>query len=354
MLGNAAYVAAATQGLRVAALGEKPHEVGRLEVPGFASRVVALGSLLAVGSGSPAGGRISIVDPAAPAAPREVGAVTLRGMRDLAVMGSLLLVAEEIGLQVVDATSPANPEVVASVTYRDLEDPLSGATNAVAASGTRAIVTGAANGVWIVDLADPRHPSLLGTYVPGASFFPVAVAADSVHAFVLTHPGGLRVVSLADPAHPREVAALALPTLPEWVRLEGTTLLVAAGTLGFIEIDVSTPASPRIVSTHSIPGYSSGVAQVGDRVVLASGDGGLVILEPTTLQAPLTHDLTVAPGESSPDETPWRESDPRKGTRELVDPIPRGPPVSPDRGLTEGTQGTASHGNRRRPTQRRP
>ncbi|TAM50692.1 MAG: hypothetical protein EPN53_07620 [Acidobacteria bacterium] len=305
VLGDAAYVAATTQGLRVAALGAQPHEVGRLELAGFSSRVVAFGPLLAVGIGSPLGGRISIVDPTVPAAPREVGAVALRGMRDIAAMGSLLLVAEEIGLQVVDAANPSNPEVVASVTYRDLEDPLSGATNAVAASGTRAIVTGAANGAWIVDLADPRHPALISTYVPGDSFFPVAVAADSEHAFILTHPGGLRVVSLADAAHPREIAALALPAMPEWVRLEGTTLLVAAGTLGFIEIDVSTPTSPRIASTYRTPGLSSGVARAGDRVVLAAGDGGLVILEPSGIPPALTQSPTAASGGPPLDETPW-------------------------------------------------
>lgn len=271
--GNVAFVAAASQGLRVVTLDGGPREIGRLDLPG-AARVVQAGTHLAVGGGDLGGGRLAVVDSSVPGAPREVGSVRLRGMRDIAATGSLVLVAEEAGLQVVDIADPAHPEVVGV-----LDDLSGGATNSVAVSGTLAIVTGAGDGAWIVDLADPRHPVLRSTYVPSPSGGPAAVAAGAGYAYILTHPGGLRVVSLDDPADPREVAALALPGLPEWARLDGTTLLIAGGDLGLIEVDVSEPSAPRIVSLYRTPGYTSGVAWCGERIVLASGEGGLVVLE---------------------------------------------------------------------------
>lgn len=289
--GNLAFVAAASQGLRVVTLDDSPREIGRLDLPGFATRVVQAGTHVVVGGGDLGGGRLAVVDPSVPGAPREVGSVRLRGMRDLAATGSLVLVAEEAGLQVIDIADPARPTVVGA-----LDDLSGGATNSVAASGTVAIVTGAADGAWIVDLADPRRPVRRSTYVPSSTGMPAAVAAGAGYAYFLTHPGGLRIVSLDDPADPREVSALALPGLPEWARLDGTTLLVAAGDLGLIEVDVSEPSMPRIVSTYRTPGYTSGVAWSGDRIVLASGEGGLVVLERSGLESAAVRDASVPSG----------------------------------------------------------
>lgn len=94
---------------------------------------------------------------------------------------------------------------------------------------------------------------------------------------------GLRIIDLADPAQPRELARLTLPALPVNVDVRGTLAAVVgsdpAPTLSLV--DVADPAKPRILRNIALPPRSlaTGVALTEKHVLVAAHGAGTLVFD---------------------------------------------------------------------------
>jgi hypothetical protein len=90
---------------------------------------------------------------------------------------------------------------------------------------------------------------------------------------------GLRIINVADPAHPTEAGFYDTPGWAWGVAVSGSYAYVADGD-GLRIINVADPAHPTEVGFYDTPGWAWGVAVSGSYAYVADGDGGLVILRP--------------------------------------------------------------------------
>ncbi|HYR90980.1 MAG TPA: Ig-like domain-containing protein, partial [Terriglobia bacterium] len=203
--GNYAYVAAGAQGLHIVDITDRtsPEIVNSIQLNGNANDVKVNGAQAYVAVGN-AG--LQVVDVSNPLNPQQVSTLNTGGEAwDLAFKGDgLVFVANgSAGLAIVDATA-AVPAVVGTlnlpgiskgVDVEDYEGP-----------NRRRIVVVArgANGLGVIDVADPRHPVLIGN-LNGGDARDVVLGFDTgfgLRAFVADAVRGLTTVNLGIPNDP--------------------------------------------------------------------------------------------------------------------------------------------------------
>ncbi len=146
--------------------------------------------------------RILIFDLSNPRRPVDIGAVEVRGVRGMAVVGQHLILAEGVGaergrLRVFDVADPGRPEPVANLALRDVSGMAVSHRRAYVASGAG---QSRAPGLHVVDLSDPRQPTVLG-------FFPVSAAGVVVDDTYLEIQRRGRTLWVLDPSVPPPAAA---------------------------------------------------------------------------------------------------------------------------------------------------
>jgi hypothetical protein len=300
-----------------------PAVMGRVALSGAAFHVAVVGATVAVVTKGPFEDFLEIVDVASPAAPvlrttlslgppasaagvsltathAFVGNTsdglrafsltgpagpTLRGTlvdefrgADIAVAGSRAVVAgtdrfEGVGvLKVLDAALPAAPEVLGTLTTG-----AAAAFHGVAldASGTLAVATLGAGGVWTVDLSDPRHPTQAGSLDTTGDAR--GVVLSGTRAYVADGPGGLAVIDVANPARPTLLGSVP-GLLARDVAVEGTMAYVAGLTGYLFVVDASVAGAPALVGTRRLSGAALDVAVAGTRaaVVTAAPSGDML------------------------------------------------------------------------------
>jgi hypothetical protein len=164
---------------------------------------------------------------------------------------------------------------------------------AVAAARGRAVVVGTDRFdtvavLKVLDVTDPRTPTVLGTLrtSAAATFHGVAVDAAATRAVVTLGPAGLWTIDLADPATPRRLASLDTPGDARGVALVGTRAFVADTLSGLAVVDLATPAAPRLLATK--PGaLARHVAVAGPIAYVGDLSGRLFLFDVTTPTAPL-------------------------------------------------------------------
>jgi hypothetical protein len=161
--------------------------------------------------------------------------------RRLVVQGQVGFVTSGDAVAILDLTQPSAPRLTSftDAAFREVVD--------VAADGTWLYVLDAA-GLGVVDVADPRHPRVVGQLaLPGT---PRRVLARGPTVIVaLGARGGVRLVDVGDPAAPREVGHVDTPGDCLDLALQGRALYVADGPLGLMTIDVEVPERPRLLGS---------------------------------------------------------------------------------------------------------
>ena len=170
-----------------------PEQLAYIDTPGFPSSVVVRGSWAFIGE-STGEGAVRAIDISTPEHPAEVAAVAANKVRDLALTGDMVVVADEGslgagGVRVLDATEPAQLNEVAHYT------PCESAVG-VAAEGTL-VVAACTDGFHFIDVTDPTAPGQLAVYGTSGS----AVAIEGQRAY-LGHATGVDIVDVADPGQP--------------------------------------------------------------------------------------------------------------------------------------------------------
>ncbi len=240
-----------------------------------------------------------------PGQPRAMGTLPTRGSpRRLAVGGGRAFVVTGEGVEVVDVARPGSARHAGVVG--------TGAVDGVALAGERLFVSdgdavhcwsvpadvGAARrlggcgvelcgrltlrgdllavaadceGMFLLDVADPTGPAVLGVFTGPGDVTRVALSGE--RALVADYTGGLSVVDISDPRRPR--------SLGEWD--EGIVGDVAAGdglaylAMGdLVVVDLSRPGRPRAVGNLSTrEGDTAWNLEVAGDLVCALGEGGL-------------------------------------------------------------------------------
>ena len=256
-----------------------PRELGRLGLHATVVRVAFAGNEAWLAAGAWGVARVDLEDPAAP---RLLQRLDVTGkVADVLPMGSRLLVAESRdGLSVWDVSLPDRPKRTASV-------PTRGEVVAVALDGSRLATAEELAGVRLFDLEHPDTPRELATVeIEGAR----DVAFVEGRLVVAAGKRGLVVLSLDEPRAPRITAEFPPPEKSALaVAPFGKLALVAGGAAG---VQVVDPAggeggaralrTVRISSRHA----AFGVAASGTTVLVAAGELGFAVLDLSNLDDP--------------------------------------------------------------------
>jgi hypothetical protein len=148
---------------------------------------------------------------------------------------------------------------------------------AVAIRGATAYV--AADGLYVIDLSDPRRPQLVER-VPGAGGN--AALANGGTLYVIEGET-LYVYDLAQPTRPRLVGSVVLPgrtvILRQALAFAAGRLFVAAGDAGVIAVDVSDPRRPVVAGRLPVLGRAQTVTSDGSRLYVGTDEAGLLVVE---------------------------------------------------------------------------
>ncbi|MCX6639367.1 MAG: T9SS type A sorting domain-containing protein [bacterium] len=277
VLGSYAYVAADYSGLAIVDISNpvSPLMVGQFQGEGESRGVAVAGNyayLAAVSHG------LTIVDVTDPLNPHEMGHVLTGSSRDVVVSGSYAYIANWACMKIVNVANPRHPFVVGSCPPGP-----GGATFGVAVCDSIAYMANYDNGLYIADVTDPSAPNLLGTY--SANGYASNVVISSPYAYIADGNYGLRIVDVSNPALPFIVSRCSsMPGQCRNVAISGN-YVYTVNTTSMRVIDVSNPALPINVGSCTTS-YSYGVAAVGTMVYVADYYTGVRIIDASRPSAP--------------------------------------------------------------------
>ena len=234
------YVAAKTSGLLVVDVSDPaaPALLGTYDTPGQAVDLKVAGAIAYVADVH----SLQIVDVSDPTAPALLGALDAEEsiVNAVDLVGTTAYLATSIpgpspragaGLDVVDVSDPTSP---VSIGFHGT----SGA-NDVAVVGTIAYVADNLSGVQIIDVADPNSPVWLGSY--DELWRAWGVTASRTTVYVAAGESGLHVVDASNPAAPFQLGSYDTSGFGEATAVLGTTVYLADGGAGLQSFDVANP-----------------------------------------------------------------------------------------------------------------
>ncbi len=269
------HAATAAGDLRSTGDGSNVNLVGRwAKGPCFAT--AAIDSVAYFGDGA----ILRIVDFSAPAAPIQIGELTLPGpIFDIQIEGDYAYIANyEDGLRVVDISSPASP---AEVGFFDT----AGTSYNIAISGDHLFLADGTNGMRIIDITDPTMPGEVGSVPTDRSI--LAVAASGDHAYHAGYWGDLHILDVTNPAAPIETSVFDLSGDSYGMTMSGNFVFVAHSQFLTV-IDVTDPGNPFQPDNDLLSGTAMSVTMSGEHAFVGASDGGLEIVHFSMVDTTLT------------------------------------------------------------------
>jgi len=199
---------------------------------------------------------------------RLVGSCVLEGTRTgIALSGNFAYVSGGYGtLWILDVADPTEPHIVGRF------DDTTSLSHTVAVSGNLAymVAYGSFNGFWIIDVSDPQMPYAAGRYYSSSRIDHIVLSGD--YAYAPTGSHDLLILDVSEPLKPREVGYWAGPLSTQDVALSGILAYVAQNDSDLYVVDVSKPQAPYAVGHCSLPGFALRVAVSGDFAYVAGYD----------------------------------------------------------------------------------
>jgi len=223
---------------------------------------------------------LKVVDVSSASNPTEIASLALP-VNALALSGSNLFVGTSDGrLVVVDVSNPAAPNQIGSVS-------ITGLPNRMNVSGTLLFVADGAQGLLIFDVSQPNSPALLSQFLLSAPIWDVAPSGTTV--LLAADALGLVLADVSNPAQVNQLSQTALPpfnpfpslnttgslTLGASVAVQGglayvgTTTNDEDATAAVTAFDFSQPTSPRLVALR---------LQIGDDISVITPSGSNLFL----------------------------------------------------------------------------
>jgi len=324
MAGKTIFLADGSSGLQIidATNPARLAPLGSLDTDGTAESVALSGNYAYIADGA---GGIKIVDVSAKGSPKLAAALTASGYaRGIAAEGKLLCVGSlyDGGYQILDISNPIAPVVASTNKYTMYNEGWN-----VAIFGTRGVVVDYFSGVFFMNFADPKKPSILGRFFTPSSI--VSVCGRDNLAFAVGELSGAQSVDISDPARPVslggssifrgvqnitvngnyvyvtdrwsikifDVTNPAMPKtgkplaftegIPRTLVIRGNSGYLTADNFGFYTIDFSNPADLKIAGSFKLAGFTYGLAVSGDYAYLSNSDTGLHVLDIRKPAAPV-------------------------------------------------------------------
>lgn len=247
-----------------------PAAGGTAATRGPAAAVAASGALAAVAATF---GGVELFDIDTPSAPALLGALRegARVRDSVATNGHLFVAAGAEGMKVYSITNAAAPQLVAVCTN---------ALNAraIALSGSLAFVADGQYGVEICNVASPEAPVHLGRYAHAqlGSVRSVAVAPAGLFAC-----DGHRVhrIRVSTPSAPSLQSSYESSSYVQDIAVAGSTLVLAAGTGGLIQLDIAADGS--LPERGRLEGglVAVGVDVLDGKAYVADAAGGIRVVD---------------------------------------------------------------------------
>ncbi|MFB3908221.1 MAG: FlgD immunoglobulin-like domain containing protein [Candidatus Eisenbacteria bacterium] len=177
------------------------------------------------------------------------------------------------GVVVFDVSDPRNPVEVGAVDT-------GGTATDVAFKGDYAYVADLFQGVQVLDVRNPHAPFWVGniaTAMPAVSVFLAKGYLFIGEAnFPFFSPSVLEVASIDPPQSPEIVATMATPSWARDIAIAGDQLYVAVEEKGMIRVDITDPENPVTTAALVLPGVCEGLAvdATGEHAYLACGQAG--------------------------------------------------------------------------------
>ncbi len=204
------------------------------------------------------------------------------------IYGHVFVTDLKEGLVIVDVSclfdgDPQNNYLHKDVTFNP-DGKLTGAMKSFVAGRNLYVVC--PHGVEVVDIQDPRHPSLVGEYSGDFLQNPLDVYAQFQYLFVMDVQG-LKVLDISDPIHPKPIAGAVVPLkAPHRFYVAREYVYAADGPEGLAIIDIEKPETPRLLSLFNANGAlnDTRAVQVGSVnasmfALVADGENGLRVLQ---------------------------------------------------------------------------
>jgi hypothetical protein len=173
------------------------------------------------------------------------------------------------GVIIVNIEDPRNPSIVSAIT-----DSI-GFVNSMAVRDTVLAVANRWRGLLTVDVSDPASPVYMGEVDTGREVTQVEIS--SAMAYVVD--GDFRAVDLSDPSSPAIVSSFDTGSFSVDLSLNGDLAFVADSENGLLSFDVSAPRDTLLpLDRFDSPGNALGVDATEDVTGLADGPGGLRLL----------------------------------------------------------------------------
>jgi hypothetical protein len=235
-----ACIACLNQGLRIFSVADplNPRALSAVAPPGVVEGVEVRGDLAYTANW---GGGVSITRIANPRAPTLLATVGVNGPAwDLDVEGSFVYVAAS-DLFVIDVVDPLHPTVVATVRTSPGQR-----ARRVDASGSYVYVTDETTGLVIVDVSTPEAPVLIRTVPIDGGAYTVKVQGD--HAYVSGKNDGFFDVDISSPSQAYVAGFVQLRVCGMRLAIDDRYVYVASNwAAGLHIIDVGEPSDPKIV-----------------------------------------------------------------------------------------------------------
>jgi hypothetical protein len=226
---------------------------------------------------------------------REV-AVEIRAF-DVAARDGRVYVGDTSGLTVYTIDETGRPEAMGQVG-------LPGSVRGVALRGEQAFLAVGAQGLFVVQVAEPERMRIVSRYDPPGPVEQVLVREDGT-AFLAEDRDGLRVLDLRDPERPRRLARVTTRGQLRALALEGDWLATAEGTGAARLFDVSDASRPRERSELQEAIGARDVALREGLLFVAAGREGLLIYRPDDSRRPLARVGALSSASSVTLRGPW-------------------------------------------------
>ena len=184
------------------------------------------------------------------------------------------------GLVVLDVSNPRNPTLKGSY---DL--PFDGRGISVVGNYAYIVYN---TGLVVFDVSNPANPTVRGGYDTGENTEDVSVVGN--YAYIADYTNGLVIVDVSNPANPTARGAYDTAGFAEDVSVVGNYAYVAVNTRdtvnthGLSVVDVSNPENPRLEGNYDVGENTIvGVSVVSNYAYLADWDTGLYVLNVTNI-----------------------------------------------------------------------
>lgn len=270
-----AFVAAHCEDLVVVDLDGlvSPQIIGGFDYPGTCSENIVLSATHAYLDKDPSLLTLDITDPANPAWGSQES-IEPSSFKDMAVSGSFLFITHgSDGMSIMNLVDPDHPsqQVLWTLTGWSL--------GAIEVAGNTAFIS-AGDGLLVLDITVPTYPMVVAS-LPSEGFGDIHLADGLICTAHFLH--GFQTIDVSIPASPQLLATLPLPGQLDRVMRVGDYAYVcnyiSSGPGEVHIVDVSDPTAPFLVGNVLLPFVGSGLAAYGDYVCIADGEGGLQFIQ---------------------------------------------------------------------------